>query len=312
MNYHIRKLKFYSLASVMFAMVIGNMMMAQNIDPVEVQSVEVKGGAGKRVSQYEELLETKDLSMFRGYQTEEIPPGWKLQGKTLIFDGKGSGDIITRETYKDFELQVEWNISAGGNSGIMFRVGLGDDQPYLTGPEIQILDNERHSDKASTLTSAGALYGLYPAENVKLKPAGQWNKSRIIVQGNTVSHRLNGAMVFEAEMGSDDWNERLAKSKFKNWPKFNKMEEGHIAFQNHGDEVKFRSIRIKRLTDGAAADDDDEDSPPNQGSDSKFPPVGTDMINPQSRPGGGPGLPPGQGQNNDTRDKSGQGGRGIR
>lgn len=130
---------------------------------------------------FADLLETKDLSQFRGYKSEEIPTGWSLQGNNLVFDGKGKDDVITRETYRDFELHVEWSISEGGNSGIMFRVGLGDDQPYLTGPEIQILDDEKHGDGVSELTSAGALYGLYPAENKRLKPAGQWNKSRIIV-----------------------------------------------------------------------------------------------------------------------------------
>jgi hypothetical protein len=304
MNLKIRRVKFYSPLLAALALAVANLAVAQNIDPVGVESVEVKGGAGKRVSQYEELLETKDLSMFRGYQTEEIPAGWKLQGKTLMFDGKGSGDIITRETYKDFELQVEWSISPGGNSGIMYRVGLGDDQPYLTGPEIQILDDETAGSNPNPLHLSGALYDLYPAENSKLKPAGQWNKSRIIVQGNTVSHRLNGVTVFEVEMGSDDWNEKMARSKFKDWPKFNKLEEGHICFQNHGHEVKFRGIRIKRLTDGSAADDDDEeDGPPNQGSGTNpnqgaganFPPVDEGVTKPQSRPGGGPAQPPRQG-----------------
>lgn len=309
MNLKIREMKIYGPLVAAFALVIANMAVAQNIDPVGVESIESEGGSGKRVSKYEELLETKDLSMFRGYQTEEIPEGWKLQGKTLMFDGKGSGDIITRDTYKDFELQVEWSISPGGNSGIMFRVGLGDDQPYLTGPEIQILDNDQAGSNANPLQLSGALYDLYPAENIKLKPAGQWNKSRIIVQGNTVSHRLNGVTVFAVEMEGDDWNEKLANSKFKDWPKFNKLEEGHICFQNHGNEVKFRGIRIKRLTNDEASDDQDgdEQSPPNQGDGANpnqgagFPPVDDGVTKPQSRAGGGRSQPPRQGQGGGNR-----------
>ncbi len=192
-----------------------------------------------------DFLDSNDLSKFRGYQTEEIPSGWSVEDKTLIFNGVGSGDIITKDTFQDFELQVEWNVSEGGNSGIMIRVGLGDSAPYITGPEFQILDDERHADKASELTSSGALYGLYPAERKKIRDAGKWNTSRIVVEGNKITHYLNDTRVVVAEIGSADWSERLAKSKFKDWDKFATLETGHIAFQNHGDPVKFRRIRIK-------------------------------------------------------------------
>lgn len=210
-------------------------------------------GANAEKPKFVELLDSKDFSHFRGYNSEEIPEGWEVKQKVLSFNGKGSGDVITKETYKDFELQVEWSIEKGGNSGIMFRVTLGDDQPYYSGPEFQILDDESAGDGKNELTSAGALYDLYPATEKELKPAGTWNKSRIIVEGNQITHYLNGKKVVEVESGSDDWNERLAKSKFKDWEKFNKAETGHIAFQNHGNAVKFRKLRIKRMgleTDG--------------------------------------------------------------
>lgn len=211
------------------------------IGVVEAQAAVSESGKKNEI----DFLENNDLSMFRGYQTEEIPSGWSVEDKTLIFNGVGSGDIITKDTFQDFELQVEWNVSEGGNSGIMFRVGLGDSAPYLTGPEFQILDDAKHADKASELTAAGALYGLYPAERKKVRDAGKWNSSRIVVEGNKVTHYLNDSRVVVAEIGSDDWNQRLAKSKFKDWEKFATLESGHIAFQNHGDPVKFRRIRIK-------------------------------------------------------------------
>ncbi len=215
---------------------------------------------------FEELLENKDLSHFRGYQTEEIPPGWKIEGKNLVFDGNGSGDIITKETYKDFDLQFEWMIEKGGNSGVMFRVTLGDDQPYLSGPEFQILDDEAAGIDGEDSKATGALYDLYPATGKKVNAAGKWNRSRIVIKGDKFTHILNGVKVVDVESGSDDWNERLAASKFKDWEKFNQSEEGHIAFQNHGDPVKFRAIKIKRLDGDGDGDSSDSSTLPSEGS----------------------------------------------
>ncbi len=196
---------------------------------------------------FEDLLAGGDLSKFRGYKKEEIGAGWSVTDGELIFSGKNGGDIITKETYDNFELQLDWAISEGGNSGIMFNVGLGDGAPYLTGPEIQILDDSKHGDGKSGLTSAGAIYALYPPVDKTLKPVGEWNEARIVVQGKTVSSYLNGTKVAECEMGSDDWKERLAKSKFSKWEKFASLDSGHIALQDHGNQVRFRNIRIKRL-----------------------------------------------------------------
>lgn len=288
MTYRSLKLCLAVIVATTVSFTFSDTLRAQKIMAIEGAQIESES---KGKSLFLELLETNDLSHFRGYQTEEIPAGWTVQGKTLIFDGTGSGDVITRETFKDFELHVEWNISEGGNSGIMYRVGLGDSQPYLTGPEIQILDDEKHGDNAHELTSAGALYGLYPAENKRLKPAGQWNKSRIIVENNKVVHRLNGHLVFEADMGSEDWNKRVADSKFKDWPKFNSLEEGHLAFQNHGDAVKFRNIRIKRLNEDAASDDavGSDATPPTAPGD-RTPIVDPNLPSIQGGPGrSGPG-----------------------
>jgi hypothetical protein len=198
-------------------------------------------------AKFVEPLTNRDLEQFRGYVSEEIGPGWSIEGKHLVYAGSLGDDIMTKETYEDFELQVEWQIQEGGNSGIMFRVTTGDEAPYMSGPEFQILDDEADSDGSSELNSAGALYGLYPAAGKKLRGAGKWNKSRIIVEGNKITHHLNGTKVVEAEIGSDDWNKRLAESKFKDWEKFAKASSGHICFQDHGDPVRFRNIRIKSL-----------------------------------------------------------------
>jgi len=196
---------------------------------------------------FEDLLADGDLSKFRGYKKEEIGAGWSVTDGELVFSGKNGGDIITKETFDSFDLQLEWAISEGGNSGIMFNVGLGDGAPYLTGPEIQILDDAKHGDGKSGLTAAGAIYALYPPVDKKLNPVGEWNQARIVVQGKTLSSYLNGTKVAECEMGSDDWNEKVAKSKFSKWKKFASLDSGHIALQDHGNPVRFRNIRIKRL-----------------------------------------------------------------
>lgn len=215
-----------------------------------------------------DLLEAGDLSEFRGYKDEAIGDGWDLDGGTLYFDGSGAGgqDLITKKQYGDFELQFEYKLSEGGNSGVMYRVSTGDAAPYMSGPEFQVLDDENHDDGKNELTSSGSLYGLYAPENKREKKATGWNACKIIVKGNKIIHLLNARKVLEAEIGSDDWNERLADSKFKDWEKFAKNSSGHIAFQDHGNEVWFRKIRIKDLGGGSEDgddesedDDDDED-----------------------------------------------------
>ena len=199
------------------------------------------------------LLDSKDLSQFRGYAQEEIGEGWSYDSKSLYFDGSGGGDVITKEVYDDFDLQVEWKVADGANSGIMFRVSLGDDAPYISGPEYQVLDDTEHSDGKNGLTSAGSLYGMFaPNDKKKLRDVGSWNKTRIIVEGNKITHFLNLEKVLEIEIGSDEWKKALGDSKFKDWEKFAQNKEGHIAFQDHGNEVWFRNIRIKRL--GSATD----------------------------------------------------------
>ena len=193
--------------------------------------------------------ETLTLEQFRGYKQEAIGSGWQSTDGEIQFDGSGGGDIITKETYKNFELNLEWKISEGGNSGIMYRVGLGDGAPYLTGPEYQILDDAKHADGKNEMTSAGSLYAMYKPTNKKLMPVGQWNKTKIVVNGNHVEHWLNDSKVVDVEWGSDDWKERLGKSKFASWEKFATLAEGHIALQDHGDPVAYRNISVRKLPD---------------------------------------------------------------
>jgi hypothetical protein len=165
---------------------------------------------------------------------------------TLVRTGSG-GDLITVDQFANFELALDWQIAAGGNSGIMFRVSESADATHLTGPEMQILDNRGHSDGQSPLSSAGACYGLYPPASDVTRSVGSWNEARIVANGARVEHWLNGVKIVEYELGSADWLARLATSPFRDVPTYGREPRGHIALQDHGDRVAFRSIRIRPM-----------------------------------------------------------------
>ncbi len=194
------------------------------------------------------LFDGSSLNNFRGYAEEKIGTGWKIVEGTLHLDGvKKSGDIVTKEQYANFVLEFEWKISAGGNSGVMYRVSLEEKKPWHTGAEYQLLDDAVHKDGKSNSTSSGAIYALYPPKNKVLRPVGQWNTTKIVLNGSNVEHWLNGVKVAQAEIGSTDWNEKVAASKFSKMKRFTKNPRGHICFQDHGDPVWFRNIKIQSL-----------------------------------------------------------------
>jgi hypothetical protein len=196
------------------------------------------------------LFDGKTTDGWHAFRGKELPDKWKVIDGALVVsakNGKKGGDIVTDDEFGDFELAFEWKVTEGANSGVMYRVSEDESAPYLTGPEYQILDNKRHPDGKSKLTSAASCYALYaPSEDVT-KPVGEWNQSRIVINGNRVEHWLNGKKVVEYELGSDDWKKRVADSKFKPLTKFGAMKKGKIDLQDHGDEVAYRSIKIRPL-----------------------------------------------------------------
>jgi len=150
--------------------------------------------------------------------------------------------------YADFELEIEWKIAPGGNSGIFYRATEGTDVIYENAPEMQVLDNQGHRDGRNPLTSAGANFALdAPARDVA-KPAGEWNAARLVVVGPHVEHWLNGVKLLEYELWSPEWTARVKASKFAQWPAYGLATRGHIGLQEHGDVVSFRRIRIRELS----------------------------------------------------------------
>jgi hypothetical protein len=192
------------------------------------------------------LFDGQTTAGWRGYRRADMPSGWQVVDGALTRVGSG-GDIVTTDQFENFELTLEWKVAPGGNSGIFYRVTETGEQTYHSGPEMQVLDDARHKDGGSRLTSAGALYGIYPAPAGVVKPAGEWNAVRILVNGSHVEHWLNGVKVVEYELGSPDWEKRVGEAKFKEWPAYGRAKRGHIALQDHGDWVAYRNIKIKVL-----------------------------------------------------------------
>ncbi len=192
------------------------------------------------------LFDGKTTAGWRGYKKDAIPDGWKVVEGSLTRVG-GGGDIISEEQFGSFEFLVDWRVAPGGNSGIMYHVQESEKASYMTGPEYQVLDNERHPDGKSKMTSAGSCYALYPPTKDVCKPAGEWNQTKIIIKGSQVEHWLNGTKVVEYEKGGEEWNKKIAESKFKQWAQFGKPKHGHICLQDHGDKVEYRNIKIRVL-----------------------------------------------------------------
>lgn len=199
---------------------------------------------------WEVLFDGKGTASWRAYRGKEFPAkGWSVDGEGLRCQAKGGGgDIVSREQYENFELEFEWKVSAGANSGVMYRVREDRGASYETGPEYQVLDDAKHPDGKNPKTSAGSLYALIAADGSKeLRPVGEWNRARILIDGQRAEHWLNGRKVVEYEWSSPKLQTLIGQSKFKDWPGFARQSSGHICIQDHGDDVWFRNVRIRRL-----------------------------------------------------------------
>ncbi len=189
------------------------------------------------------LFDGKTTSGWRNFKKESIGPGWKVEDGTLVRKEGGAGDIITTDQYDSFELVLEYNISKGGNSGLMYHVSEAEKSPWMTGPEIQIQDNKDGHDPQK----AGWLYQLYSSDKDATKAPGEWNQLRVLITPEKCEQYMNGEKYCEYVKGSDDWNERVTKSKFAKMPDFGKPIIGHICLQDHGNLVSFRNIKIRSI-----------------------------------------------------------------
>jgi len=193
-----------------------------------------------------------DGETFNGWHSflEDTITGWTVEDGTLKALGMGGdigGDIVSDEQFENFELSLEWKITPEGNSGILYLVveDTAYDAVYETGPEYQLLDDVGFPQELEDVQLTGANYGMHVARNKELKPVGEWNTSRIIVNNGHVEHWLNGNKVVEYELWTDDWKELVESGKWADYPDYGLAKKGHLALQDHGSHVWFRNIKIR-------------------------------------------------------------------
>ena len=228
-----------------------------------------KADDGKKDDGKVAIFDGKTFNGWRGYNRQDVPGRWVIDNGAIKFNGSGGGeaqsndggDLIYGTKLKNFELELEWKISEGGNSGIFILAQEIPGQPiYISAPEYQVLDNERHPDANFGVDGnrkAGSLYDMIHAKPQTAKPAGEWNKTKIVCYKGTVVHYLNDQAVVEYHLWTPKWKEMLDNSKFSKdkWPEAYELllncggenHEGYIGLQDHGDDVWYRNITIKDL-----------------------------------------------------------------
>lgn len=193
------------------------------------------------------LFDGHNMSQWRNFKQTDLSDKWQIEQGAMKLSGKNGGDILSKNSYKDFELQLDWKIAEGGNSGIFVLVDETGNTIYAHAPEIQILDNERHPDNKLASHRSGSLYDMIASPPKSHKKAGEWNQVRIRLAAKQLSVWQNGIQTASVTIGSNDWQQLLANSKFAKWPGFAASASGHIGLQDHGDVVWFKNIKIKEL-----------------------------------------------------------------
>ncbi|MCU0335385.1 MAG: DUF1080 domain-containing protein [Chitinophagaceae bacterium] len=203
------------------------------------------------------IFDGKSFAGWHSYNRTGVGKAWKIENGCIRLDASNKagwqatdgGDIVTDEAYENFHLQLEWKVAPKGNSGIIFYVQESADykHTWMTGPEMQVLDNNGHPDAKIYKHRAGDLYDMIACSQETVKPAGEWNKAEIIANKGTLEFRLNDVSVVKTSYGDEAWRQLIAGSKFKSMPGFGSFSKGKIALQDHGDDVWFRNIRIRKL-----------------------------------------------------------------
>ena len=208
--------------------------------------------------EWTDLLASGNLDNWHSYNQDAAGSAWKLDQDGVVHldttnktehGVEGGGDLTTNESYANYELELEWKISDCGNSGIIYNVK--EDQElgasYLSGPEMQIIDNSCHPDAKIVKHRAGDLYDMKVSSTENTKPAGEWNSVRLLVSDGHVEQWQNGELIVAYDNTGSEWEAMIADSKFKDWDQFGKATSGKIALQDHGNAVWFRNIRIRDL-----------------------------------------------------------------
>lgn len=205
--------------------------------------------------QWHYLFDGKSINELRGYKMDSFPDAWKVEDGALVAQTNVPNvDLVSKDTYTNFDVTLEWAMTKGGNSGIFYNVqensahesGNGNSPNWLDNFEFQLLDDVDFNDHEPK-RSAGSLYDLITPVNKHLKPVGEYNTARLLVDHGHVEQWVNGMKVVQYELGSKELNDLIAKSKYRNNPNFAKSTSGHIMFQHHGQKVMLRNIKIKRL-----------------------------------------------------------------
>ncbi len=213
----------------------------------------------EELSGWQLLFDGQVMDGWRNYKQPDVSDGWKIMDGAMVRAEKGAGDIITKKQYQYFELSLEYKISDGGNSGVMFHVTEDNPAPWQSGPEIQVQDNQNGHDPQKS----GWLYQLFqPAaaagarEQGSLdatRPVGQWNQIFLRIAPGLCEVNMNGQRYYRFKIGDEQWQERVAKSKFAKFDGFGAAGQGHICLQDHGDLVSYRNIKLRELSqDGSA------------------------------------------------------------
>ncbi len=198
------------------------------------------------------LFDGSTLNGWRTYQNK-LSDSWSVQNGTLYCKGSPTNksdmraDMITTSQYENFELSLDWKLAPKGNSGIIYHASEEFPAAYLSGPEYQLIDDNNFPEKLENWQKTGANYAMNPAPTAAPNPPGQWNSTRILVNGAHVEHWLNGKKVVEYEFWTDEWKKNKMEGKWKDAPGYGMTKKGYIALQDHGSEAWFKNIKIRVL-----------------------------------------------------------------
>lgn len=198
------------------------------------------------------LFDGKTTDGWHGYNMKVFPDCWAIEDASFTMNSKGGGedqDIITDKKYRNFAFSVDYKLTKGANSGIIYQVAEDPKYkyPYETGPEFQVIDHESWPDPLETWQINGANYAMYPPMAKPYKAVGEWNHLFLVVEGNKVTQILNGEVVVKYDKNSEEWKKLRNSGKWSNFPDYGKYDEGHISLQNHGTKVWYRNIKLKEI-----------------------------------------------------------------